>query len=223
MRRATEFSNEFGNIDTKSAAMIKQAARDYDQLLKGASPAYTEAMKDAAGASQLLERAKPLARSEQGALNFVGSVDKAGNKFKADILKELDARFGDTLSQDAMNAIAARIIDRSAAQGSQRVNLGAKIGEAIGSFLPGERLSKAASAAGAAGGAYIDAYGRRAAIPMVELASKIDRAIQSNKFSAGIQKVLQDAAAKGPQNLVLTFQLLSRDNPELMQNLGAQP
>jgi len=215
MRQVLNFNPSRGNIDTKSAAAIKDIAHQYDQVLKASSPAYTQVMADTADAARLLEKARPLARSEQGAMNFVGSVDRAGNKFKADILRELDRRFGDTLSEDAMNAIAARVIDRSAAAGSQRVNLGAKIGEAIGSLFPGEKFGKVMGAAGAAAGAGVDAYGRRIAIPFIEKSAAIERALQSNAFSRGISDILQKAAQKGPQNLVLTFQLLSRSNPEL--------
>lgn len=215
MRQVLNYNPSRGNIDTKSAGAIKDVAHQYDQVLKGTSPAYTQVMADTASAARLLEKARPLARSEQGAMNFVGSVDKAGNKFKADILRELDARFGDTLSEDAMDAIAARVIDRSAAAGSQRVNLGAKIGEAIGSLFPGERFGKVMGAAGAATGAGIDAYGRRIAIPFIEKSAAIERAIQNNAFSRGLSDILRKAAQKGPQNLVLTFQLLSRSNPEL--------
>lgn len=220
MRKAVEYNQATGAIDSKSEAAIKEVARLYDQALKEASPAYTGIMSDAAQASRLLEQAKPLARSEQGAMNLVGSIDKAGNKFKADILRELDKRYGDTLSDDAMNAIAARIIDRSAAAGSQRVNLGSKIGGAIGAMFPGEKFGKVMEAGGAAAGAAVDAYGRRMAIPLVEQAAKIDRLIQTNRFSRPIADALKKAAEKGPQNLVLTFQLLSRDNPELAQSIG---
>lgn len=219
MRKAVDYNPTRGAIDTKSSAVIKEASRDFDQVLKGSSPAYTGVMKDTAEAARLLEKARPLARSEQGAMNFVGSVDKAGNKFKADILRELDARYGDTLSEDAMNAIAARVIDRSAPAGSQRVNLGAKIGEAIGALFPGERLGKVTAAGGAAFGAGVDAYGRKLAIPFVEKSAAIERAISQNRFTAPVARALKEAAAKGPQNLVLTFQLLSRSNPELAESL----
>lgn len=220
MRRSVEYNPARGAIDTKSGGAIKDVARQFDQTLKGSSPAYEGVMKDTAEAARLLERARPLARTEQGAMNFVGSVDKAGNKFKADILRELDARYGDTLSEDAMNAIAARVIDRSAPSGSQRVNLGAKIGEAVGSLFPGERAGKVMGALGASAGAGVDAYGRKLAIPMIEASASIERAISQNRFAAPVAKILKDAAAKGPQNLVLTFQLLSRSNPELAESLN---
>lgn len=222
IRNSLDWTPTTGKIDSKSQYVLKQTQKDLDQILKAESPAYTGMMKDTAEAAQLLQKAKTLGRDEQGVMNFVGSMDKAGRKFKADVLAELDKRFGDTLSQDALNAIAARVIDRASTAGSRAVNIGTKIGEAIGELFPGNVAKKLLGAAGAMTGGAVDKFGRKMAIPIVEQSAKISRAIEQGKITGPAKKALQKALKKGPQNAALTFQLLSRSNPELLNTLESE-
>lgn len=200
MRRAVDYNPQFGAVDPKSSGVIKSVAHDYDQLLKQTSPAYQGIMKDAAEAASLLERAKPLARNEQGALNFVNSIDKAGNKFRADTLKELDKRFGDTLTQDALDAIAARTLDRSVPAGSQRTNIFGKAGRAIGG-----KFGDTGEAIGMALGGYIDAYGRRMAIPLVEKAAALERSMAKRPQNPALQSLAKPLQQLLPMGSTLAY------------------
>lgn len=203
---------KFGKIDE---GIKKNVRSKIDELLKRESPAYTEQMKQVASDTGLLKDASDVGKSPQGLANIFRRIETdqyGGGQVPRDVLEKFGNRMGTDLLEKAKLSNAREAFDKSVTNGSRNVNF---FSNALKEVPIVKYLAPVL-------GGTVDKYGRKMTMAAADAAMKLDQVLQQKGPQEFMQNAapLIEAAQKGNPSAILTFQLLSKSNPQALKYLN---
>lgn len=203
----------FSNIDDR---IKKDVRSQIDSVLKSESPAYADVMKGVAADTDLLKRAESIAKSPQGFANMFRRLETdqyGAGQIPKEILKEVDTRLNTNFVNDAELSYVKEAFDKSVTNGSMNVNKFSQMfkNAPVIRDIPGLRDL------GWLAGAYVDKYGRKVTMSVIDMAISANKILQEEGAQAYTEKVINpliQAASQGNARAALTLQLLSKKNTQ---------
>lgn len=216
LQRATDWQNKPGSFSPIDKTVTKKASRMINENLKDLSPDYRQEMRAVSKDSDLLARIKEIDTSPQGMTNLFRRMetDKFGAaQIPRQTVEEFDQHMGTNFLEQAKNAYAREMFDKSVTNGSRNVNLYKNmLGE-----IPG-----VGKALGATVGAVVDKTGNKITLNAVNFVAQANKLFQSGageEFKKLVLPVMQQAQ-QGSAAASLSLMLLNKNNPDALKFLS---
>lgn len=212
--RSTEYETAPGKFSKIDDRVKKDVRGQFDDLLKGESPAYADQMKKVAEDSRLLENASDIGKSPQGLANTFRRLQTdqyGGGQVPRETLEAFDKRMGSDILDQAKLSTAREAFDKSITNGSMNVQ---KFSNMVRDVPVIKHL-------GPIIGATVDKYGRKMTMSVVDNVAALNNIYKTQGPQEFIQQLspIIDAAKNGNPAAILTYQMLSKSNPEALQSI----